>query len=207
MDSTSLLCSPLPASEVPAVIVCNTDMHTFSFDVFVHMYTSCKQLCWAPVRQAMNNLGNTGRKKKNKNPKTSQGCMSWLSVWLLFRAWIHHWLLEVGRITHKGMDKLCLTRVVFSELWSILRPTAQNNHSRKESWLVEVQGGSWEVVSLFWEISAGTNRKFYCLPQSSLQGKISLLRTLRQVGVAKFPEHSQGCPPRRVVSPAQTPTC
>lgn len=164
--------------------------------------------------------------------------MSWLSVWLLFRAWIHHWLLEVGRITHKGMDKLCLTRVVFSELWSILRPTAQNNHSRKESWLVEVQGGSWEVVSLFWEISAGTNRKFYCLqtkspspppyrlpfqpensfaaslvffffplPQSSLQGKISLLRTLRQVGVAKFPEHSQGCPPRRVVSPAQTPTC
>lgn len=93
--------------------------------------------------------------------------MSWLSVWLLFRAWIHHWLLEVGRITHKGMDKLCLTRVVFSELWSILRPTAQNNHSRKESWLVEVQGGSWEVVSLFWEISAGTNRKFYCLQTKS----------------------------------------
>lgn len=91
--------------------------------------------------------------------------MSWLSVRSLFRAGIHHWLFEGGRVTQKGMDKLCLTTVVslnsgaFSDLL--------HNHSRKESWLVGVQGGSWEVVSLFWEISAGTNRKFYCLHTKS----------------------------------------
>lgn len=153
--------------------------------------------------------------------------------WLLFRAWIQRRLLGFGRITYKGMDKLCLTRILFAEFSDLLH---KNHHSRKESWLVEVQGGSWEVVSLFWEISAVRKRKFYCLQTKNLSPPppltsflsnlgIHLLptlasssaleqspgtdlfveNTLRQFRVAKLPRHCQGYSLKRVVSRAQTP--
>lgn len=52
---------------------------------------------------------------------------------------------------------------------------------------MEVQGGSWEVVSLFWEISAVRKRKFYCLQTKSLSPPPPLTSFLSNLGIHLLP--------------------
>lgn len=142
---------------------------------------------------------------------------------------VQSWLLEVGRIAHKGMDKLCLTR----EQYSLTYCTKTTRAGKSAGWWRYRAGaGKWFLCSGRFQPVRSANftvckprapplpltaflsnlrmhslspSVFSSTPEQSPGRELFVENTLRQLRVAKFPGHSQPCPPRRVVSRAQTP--